>query len=73
MVEATIEVTVTSGNSNLDTRFRLTDGTTLSPTVSRYVNQNYTDQGIVTVSYIFNYASATSKTFTLQHAKDVTW
>lgn len=72
IVEATVEVQVTSGNSDINTQFRLTDGTNFSQTISRYVaTKTYTDKGIVAISFIFNYTTAFtgSKTFTLQHTK----
>jgi hypothetical protein len=72
LVEATIEAEVTSGNSNIESIFRLTDGTSFSRTISRYVaTKTYDDKGIVAISYIFEYSPAftTPKTFTLQHTK----
>lgn len=72
LVEATVEVQVTSGNSDINTQFRLTDGTNYSQTISRYVaTKTYTDKGIVAISFIFNYNTAFSgsKTFTLEHTK----
>ena len=72
IVSATIEVDVTSGNSDIECLFRLTDGTSNSRTISRYVaTKTYEDKGIVAISYIFDYSPAfsTSKTFTLEHTK----
>ena len=75
LVEAIIEVEVTSGNSDINTLFRLTDGTNFSQTISRYVaTKTYTDKGIVAISFIFNYGTGFTgaKNFTLQHTKSTT-
>lgn len=72
LVEATIEVTVTSGNSNLESQYQLTDGTNNSQTISRYIiTKTYDDKGIIAISFIFNYPGVTSvnKNFTLQHKR----
>ncbi len=75
LVEATIEVEVTVGNSDINTQFRLTDGTTDSQTIDRYIaTKTYTDKGIVAISFIFDYGAplTESKTFSLEQAKTTT-
>lgn len=75
LVEATIEVQVTSGNSDINTQFRLTDGTNFGQIISRYVaTKTYTDKGIVAISFIFDYGAGFtgSKTFSLEQAKTTT-
>jgi len=72
LVEAIIEVEVSSGNSDINSIFRLSEGTNLSQTISRYVaSKTYTDKGIVAISFIFNYSTPFTglKTFTLEHTK----
>ncbi|WP_298370181.1 T9SS type A sorting domain-containing protein [uncultured Lutibacter sp.] len=71
LVKAVIEATVTSGNSDINTEFRLTDGTNFSPVIFRYVTtKTYTDKGKVSISFIFDSTPFTgSKTFTLEHTK----
>ena len=75
LVEATIEIEVTGGNSNINTQFRLTDGATDSQTINRYVaTKTYTDKGIAAISFIFDYGAGFTgtKTFSLEQAKTTT-
>ncbi len=71
LVLSTFEVSVSKGNSDLLTQFRLTDGTTSSPQIERYVaSKTYNDHGLGAIGYLFNYSiDSTTKHFKLQHSK----
>jgi len=69
LVLSTFEGTVTSGNSDMVCQYRLSDGTTNSPTIQRYVAQKtYDDHGLGAVSNLFT-ATGASHSYKLQHSK----
>lgn len=72
MVIANFETDVTSGNSDLDTKYRLTDGSNISAEITRHVVANtYDDSGLGAVVHTFSYNSPgiSTGTFTLQHLR----
>ncbi len=72
LVLSTMESDVTDGNSDLTCNYRLSDGSTQSPAISRYVeSKDYDDFGLSATGYIFNYPSGSTgdKVFYLQHSK----
>ncbi|MBI9038753.1 MAG: T9SS type A sorting domain-containing protein [Bacteroidales bacterium] len=71
LVLGTMEADITSGNSDITCGYRLSDGTTNSPVINRYVaSKVYDDAGMAAIGYIFTYSGASgTKNFNLQHAK----